>query len=142
MSFSTRCMLPEDWAQLQFFRPHEFARPDVMGYEFMLWLDQDVRKVAAVAMVVVSSWRDPVRLIGAKDSAHGDVPCDVVDIGRRPTPSDPNWNYHRFRIVTAAINAGCTRIGIYPSGSLHIDRTEGRRPGSRIWIAVDNPAQP
>lgn len=142
MPFSTRCMEPSDWVPLEpYFKPEEFNHPEKLGAEFMEWLLQ-VRLRAGVPMVVSSDWRDPARKVGAKDSAHGDVPCDSVDIRKptKPNPADPNWNYARWRIVNAAIELGCRRIGIYPNGSLHIDRTEHRRPHPRLWVMVDNPA--
>jgi uncharacterized protein YcbK (DUF882 family) len=142
MPFSSRTMNASDWAMVApYFDPSEFDHPERMGYEFMRWL-RDVRVAAGVPMVVVSDWRSSERNAsagGAENSAHEDAICDCVDIGCRPRPDDPNWNYSRARIVDAARSMGCTRTGIYPSGSLHIDRTEDRRPSPRIWIMVDNP---
>ena len=67
------------------------------------------------------------------DLAHEHVPCNAVDIGERPRPSDPGWRYSRWRIVTAAIEKGCERIGSYANGSLHLDMTHGRQPSPRMW---------
>lgn len=142
MPFSSRTMAAPDWLRIKNFRPNEFKHPEKMGYEFMLWLDE-VRTTAGVSMTITSSYRSPAynaAVGGATDSAHTDVPCDAVDIGKRPTQADPNWNLARYRIITAAMALGCKRIGMYPSGSLHLDRTEDERPAPRIWIAVDNPA--
>jgi hypothetical protein len=139
---STRTMRPNDWAQIRNFRPEEFKAPGKMGYEFMLWLDR-VRDMAGVSMTITSSYRSPEynrSVGGAQDSAHSDEPCEAVDIGKRPTTNDPNWNHARYRIVTAAMALGCSRIGMYSNGSLHLDRTEGKRPAPRLWTAVDNPA--
>lgn len=138
MPFSTRTMRPADWATLHYFAAHEFKYPDKMGYEFMLWLEQ-VRKSADVPMIVSSSYRPKdynIAVGGATDSAHVDVPCDAVDIREAPRPDDPSWNYSRFRIMTAALKHGCTRVGTYADGSLHFDRTEGRRPAPRMWRVV------
>jgi uncharacterized protein YcbK (DUF882 family) len=143
MSFSTRTMRPEDWKKLKWFRPSEFRDPGKMGYEFMLWLDR-VREEADVSMEITSSYRSPAynaQVGGAQDSSHTDEPCDAADIGKRPHPGDKHWNYARAKIVMAAIKLGCTRIGIYPGGSLHLDRTENERPAPRLWVAVDNPAR-
>jgi len=136
-------MTARDWAALPHFAAGEFQAPDKMGYEFMRWL-AEVRARAGVSMVISSSSRSPERnrlVGGAADSAHVDVPCNAVDIAKRPTAVDPNWNAARFAIIRAALSLGCSRIGVYPNGSLHIDRSEATRPGSRIWIAVDNPAR-
>ena len=128
--FSSRCMTIADWSQIKHFTRAEFRDPEKMGYAFMLWLDE-LRERAGVPMVITSSYRSPEynRAVGgAKDSAHTDVPCNAVDIGERPRADDPNWNLTRWRIVEAAMAMGCQRIGTYANGSLHIDRSEDRRP--------------
>ncbi len=142
MSFSTHCMTDEEWAGLQHFTKAEFEKPQWMGYEFMAWLDM-VRATANVPMTITSSYRSTAHNVavgGASDSAHTDVPCNAVDIGMRPRPDDPNWNYSRWQIITAAITHGCIRIGTYADGSIHLDRTEDRRPAPRLWRVVDNVA--
>lgn len=141
MRFSTRTMRPADWAQIRHFQPSEFAEPEKMGYEFMVWLDA-VREDAGVPMYVSSSYRTPAHnraVGGAADSAHCDEPCDAVDFRKAPTPSDPHWNLARGRIIVAAVKRGCVRVGQYKDGSIHLDRTEGRRPPA-FWTVVDNPA--
>lgn len=142
MSFSTRCMRPEDWRLSAHFQASEFSAPDHMGYEFVLWLNA-VRDKAGVPMTITSSYRTPAHNVavgGAEDSAHCDIPCNAVDIGMRPRADDSHWNYSRYQIITAAMALGCTRIGIYRDGSLHLDRSEDIRPSPRCWIQVDNPA--
>ena len=135
MPYSTRCIEPHEWALIKHFRPEEFRHPEKVGFEFVRWLDM-VRDRAGVPMRITSSYRSPEynkEVGGAKDSAHTDVPCDAVDIGK-PT------NEARFRIIKAALEMGCVRIGLYSNGSLHLDRSEGKRPAPRIWCVVDNPA--
>jgi uncharacterized protein YcbK (DUF882 family) len=136
--FSTRTMRPEDWVTIKHFSPAEFKHPDVMGLEFMKWLDT-LRSQAGVPMHVSSSYRSKAynaSVGGATDSAHVDVPCNAVDVAERPRPDDLNWNYSRFRIVSAAILMGCKRIGTYQNGSLHLDMTHDRRPSPRMWRVV------
>lgn len=131
-------MAPGDWRKLRHFTAAELPYPSKMGYEFILWLDK-LRELAGVPITITSSYRSPehnAQVGGAKNSAHTDVPCNAVDIGERPTTADPNWNYSRWRIVSAAISLGCTRLGSYANGSLHIDRTEDQRPGERMWRVV------
>jgi hypothetical protein len=111
MTFSTRCMQPDDWTKLKFFRPGEFKYPEKMGYEFMLWVDK-VRGIAGTPSRVTSDYRT----------------------------RDPNGNLWRFVMLQAAMQLGCTRIGMYRNGSLHFDMTEHSRPSPRLWIQVDNPA--
>jgi uncharacterized protein YcbK (DUF882 family) len=142
MSFSTRTMRAEDWELCPHFKPEEFKAPEKMGFEFMMWLEQ-VRVRAGVAMNVSSSWRSKdynKQVGGAEDSAHVDEPCDAADLRKSPTPADPFWNHSRFAIVAAALTLGCVRIGFYANGSLHLDRSEDKRPGHTLWNAVDNPA--
>jgi uncharacterized protein YcbK (DUF882 family) len=137
-------MKPADWLQIKHFKATEFKEPDKMGYEFMLWLDA-LRGSVGVPMTITSSYRSPdynLAVGGAPDSAHTDVPCNAVDIGMRPRPDDPNWNFTRFRIVQAAMDSGCRRIGSYANGSLHLDRSEGKRPAPRMWRVVGNEHSP
>lgn len=138
MSFSTRTMKPGDWPAIKHFKPTEFKNPEKMGYEFMIWLD-NLRVKAGVPMTITSSYRSPAynkSVGGAANSAHTDTPCNAVDIGMRPRPDDPNWNFSRWQIVMAARDMGCKRIGSYANGSLHLDRTEVKRPAPRMWRVV------
>lgn len=138
MSFSTRTMKPGDWPIIKHFKPAEFKNPEKMGYEFMVWLDK-LRLKAGVPMTITSSYRSAAynkSVGGAANSAHVDVPCNAVDIGMRPRPDDPNWNFSRWQIVMAARDMGCKRIGSYANGSLHLDRTEAKRPAPRMWRVV------
>lgn len=109
-----------------------------MGFEFMVWLDK-LRAQAGVPMHITSSYRSPsynAVVGGATDSAHTDVPCNAIDIGEKPRPEDPNWNYTRWMIVSTAILMGCKRIGTYSNGSLHLDMTHHKRPAPRMWRIV------
>lgn len=137
MSFSSRCMRPEDWDEIKHFKPEEFKKPLLMGYEFMKWLDK-VREGADVVMLVSSSARsdDYNKAVGgAGDSAHVDIPCDAVDIRKNPN-SKMTWNHDRFQIVFTAYALGCRRFGIYKDQSIHLDRTEKKRPAPRMWVEV------
>lgn len=136
-------MVAADWAEIQHFTPAEFTHPDRMGYEMILWLDA-VRHAAGVSMPISSSYRTTshnASVGGAADSAHCDDPCNAVDIRKAPTPSDPNWNFARAKIIGTALSMGCVRVGLYANGSIHLDRSEHCRPFPRIWNAVDNPAK-
>lgn len=138
MAFSTRTMRPSDWAEIKHFKSTEFREPDKMGYEFMLWLDA-LRGKVAMPMTITSSYRSHAynkSVGGASDSAHTGVPCEAIDIGMRPRSDDPNWNRTRFAIIRAAIEMGCRRIGTYANGSLHLDRSEDKRPADRMWVVV------
>jgi zinc D-Ala-D-Ala carboxypeptidase len=133
--FSTRTILPHEWTLIKHFKPSEFKEPEKMGFEMMRWLDL-VRERAGVPFRITSSYRSPEynkEVGGAKDSAHTDVPCDAVDIGK-PT------NEARYKIIRAAMDCGCQRLGLYQNGSIHLDRSEDSRPAPRIWIAVERPA--
>lgn len=131
-------MRPSDWAEIKNFKPSEFKHPEKMGLEFVRWLDR-LRKEAGVPITITSSYRSPEYnegVGGASNSAHTDLPCNSIDIGERPRPDDPNWNHSRFQIVATAIKLGCTRIGTYANGSLHLDMTHDKRPGKRMWRIV------
>lgn len=136
MAYSTRAMLPADWQLLRHFQPEEFKAPEKMGYQFMLALDK-LAEQAGVPCRVTSSFRSKAynkSVGGAKDSAHTDEPlCEAVDLS-------PRNNADRFEIMAAAILNGWDRIGLYKNGSLHFDKTSGRRPARRLWCVVDNPA--
>lgn len=141
---SSRTMRPADWSRIQHFESNEFAQPGLMGFEFMLSLDA-VRTRAGVTMIVTSSHRSDAHnaeVGGAVSSAHTDVPTDCVDVKGKATKDDPHCNRWRYHVVTAALAAGCSRIGVYPNGSLHLDWTDDSRPAGVIWVAVDNPAEP
>lgn len=138
MPYSTRTMLKEDWKEIKHFAASEFNYPDSMGYQFVKWLDA-VREEAGCEMHLTSDHRPPERNAaagGAERSAHMDLPCNAVDIGKRPKTDDPNWNHARYRIIKAALKLGCQRIGLYPNGSLHLDRGEGDHPSPRLWVSV------
>lgn len=137
-NFSSRTMTEEDWKRIKYFTPAEFKNPERMGFEFLQWLDM-LRAAVGMPMVITSSYRSPeynAQVGGAKDSAHTDVPCNAVDFGERPRPDDPNWNRTRFAIVKNALLFGCERIGTYANGSLHIDRSENKRPAAVMWRVV------
>lgn len=128
-------MRPEDWKTIRYFRPSEFRKPHLMGFEFIQWLDR-VRQRAGVPMVITSDARSiehNAEVGGAENSAHTDVPCNAVDIGERPSKSDPHWSHARYAILEAAIALGCERIGSYGDGSLHLDMTHDRRPREVMW---------
>lgn len=136
MPFSTRTMTPADWAECTHFDATEFRHPGKLGFEFVRWLEE-VRARAGVPMHPSSDYRDPghnARAGGATKSAHMDVPCDACDFAGA-VPGKPMPGAHRLAIVRAAIELGCSRVGVYENGSVHLDRTEDRRPSS-LWVKV------
>ncbi len=136
--FSSRCILPPDWPKIRYFTPREFRHPAFMGFEFVQWLDE-LRNKLGFPIVITSDHRTVkynAEIGGAPDSAHCDVPCNAVDIGERPRADDPNWNRSRFRIVETALEMGCSRIGMYANGSLHLDLCHDKRPSERLWRVV------
>lgn len=146
--FSSRAMEPADWDEIRFFKPEEFKAPERMGYEFMLWLDRVHAKASSLeprlpefVMNVSSSYRSPDynrKVGGARNSSHTDLICDAVDIAGvyETYADDANWNKHRLKIILAAAMLGCRRIGLYENGSIHLDRTESRRPLG-LWVRVN-----
>jgi uncharacterized protein YcbK (DUF882 family) len=140
MPYSSRCMLPVDWSRLTFFTAAEFKEPGLMGFEFLNWLES-LRTAINIPLTLTSTYRSATyntTVGGAPDSAHCDIPCNAVDIGERVRADDPNWNHSRWLIMTTAVKLGCTRMGLYANGSIHLDMTADRRPGERIWRVVGN----
>ena len=134
--FSDHVMADADWANLTHFDKSEFAEPSAMGLNFLHWLD-GVREAAGVPFHITSSYRTHAHNVavgGAADSAHCDLPCNAVDLM-------PANGEERFKIIDAALAAGCQRIGLYANGSIHLDRTEDKRPAPAIWTVVANKAK-
>jgi len=133
MSFSTRCMKAEDWAEIRYFKITDFNRPDNIGYEFMIWID-NLRHKLGLKIYPSSDSRTPESneaAGGASKSAHLDPICDAMDFsGIRMTAST------RYALVALAIQEGCERIGVYANGSVHLDRTEDIRPSPVLWTKV------
>jgi uncharacterized protein YcbK (DUF882 family) len=132
MAFSSRTMRASDWRALRHFKASEFKYPHRMGYEFMRWLD-DVRQTLGEPLSRSGDWRDPksnAEVGGAKDSAHMDEICDAIDLSARGMTGAK-----RLRLFVVAYSLGCRRFGIYENGSVHLDRTEDRRPHA-MWVKV------
>lgn len=125
-------MTAADWDKVYpEFQPHEFDFPDKMGYEFMLWLHK-LRIKVGFSIHISSDFRNPAHndtVGGASKSAHMDTPCDAVDIHKLTSVT-------RYKLVKAAIELGCQRIGVYENGSVHLDRTEDERPSPVLWVKV------
>lgn len=117
------------WEEIkQAFKPTEFQRPYDMDAEFLRLLYQ-IRKDADVPFRLVSDARPPDQDIGADKSAHKKRPCRAVDL-------KPRNSYERARIVMAAVRRGIVRIGVYPTGSLHLDaETHPDNPSPRLWTS-------
>lgn len=130
--FSTRTMGKDDWAGLKRLKAFQFRAPDKMGYEFIVWLD-GVLDETNLGFTITSSYRDPghnAAVGGATQSAHMDVPCEAADIVMALGGKG------RMRLIIKALAAGCRRIGVYDNGSVHLDRTEDRRPADVLWTKV------
>lgn len=110
------------------FKITEFQRPHEMDVEFLRLLYR-VRKDAGVPFRLISDARPPDKDIGADKSAHKKRPCRAVDL-------KPKNSYERARIVIAAVRHGIVRIGVYPTGSLHLDaETHPENPSPRLWTS-------
>lgn len=139
--FSTQKMTVTAWMNVRYFKPTEFRAPFLMGWEFMLWLD-NVRALAGVPMSIVSDSRTPAHnreVGGASESAHVDVPCNAVDVWPAASIHTAARSDYRFKIVAAAFARGCTRVGLYKGGHIHLDRGDvtddgGARPTGVLWV--------
>lgn len=112
--------------------PGEFRHPHDMDAGFLRRLAR-ARRQAGVPFRIVSDHRPPEHnraVGGARTSAHMELPCRAVDL----------WvesNEERFRVAEALLEAGFTRIGIYPAredhtGSIHVDASMAN-PAPRMW---------
>ena len=112
--------------------PKDFHFPERMDVDFLRRLSR-TRRRAGVPFRVVSDSRDPAAneaAGGATNSAHMEMPCSAVDLRVKN-------NLERARVVTAAVQEGFERIGIYPahednSGSVHLDASTDK-PSPRFW---------
>lgn len=134
------------WEKVFHFSRDEFSSPDAMAPEFVYFLDR-VRGRAGVPIRITSTVRSRehnAAVGGALDSSHMDIPCNAADVEPVPTVDDPHGNTARWKIVFAAYEEGCKRVGIYSNGSIHLDLTGeshgGHRPEPSLWVKVDNPA--
>lgn len=136
--FSTRVARPEDWtAVARYFRPDEFNHPELVGAEFLLWL-RDLRAALGFPLHPTSDARPPARNAaagGATASAHLDVPCDAVDLGRNRRTGLGLTSAQRFQVVFTAREMGCRRFGIYENGAVHLDRAGDPKAQDVIWVA-------
>lgn len=114
-----------------YFSQKEFKNPYAMDAEFLRWLLK-VRKRAGVPMTITSDARDPDGSVGADKSAHKKRPCRAID-------GQVKNSEQLARIIIAAVQEGCVRIGIYPSkkglGDIyHLDcETHVENPSPRMW---------
>lgn len=130
------------WAEIaEFFKPTEFANPHDMDVGFLRWLYR-VRKRAGVPMHITSDARDPDGDVGADKSAHKKRPCRAIDGQVRGETVDGVYlppSECLARIIIAAIEEGCVRIGVYKSkknlGDIyHLDtETHQENPSPRLW---------
>ena len=92
------------WESLRYFSRDEFEAPDEMSMELLSLLDH-ARGIAGVPFVINSSFRE------GDEGSHGKGVA--VDISCR-------HSWVRFRIVSALLEVGCSRIGIYRH-HVHVD---------------------
>ena len=120
------------WSEIApYFAPSEFNNPFEMDVGFLRWLLK-VRKRAGVSMTITSDARDPKGTTGADKSAHKKRPCRAID-------GQVKNSEQLARIVIAAVQEGCVRIGIYKSkrglGDVyHLDaETSAENPSPALW---------
>lgn len=119
------------WEKVKFFTPNEFDSPDLKGSgeRFMksstiLKLDR-ARQLAKIPFHIRSGYRTPShnkRVGGTPESSH--ITGYAVDIA-------VSTNLQRFKIVTALLSAGFTRIGIGKT-FVHAD-DDPSKPEGVIW---------
>lgn len=116
-----------DWSKVRHFRRSEFGQgePGIEPDARLVELLDEARAVAGIPFIVTSGLRTKRRnaeVGGASESAH--VTGHAVDL-RAPT------GRHRYLIISAGLEVGFSRIGIYP-GHVHLDTAE-HLPQAVIW---------
>lgn len=112
------------WEVLSFFKPEEFSSPSLMQWEFLLKLDE-TRRRAGVPIFIRSSFRP------GDSGAHGrGWAGDSAD----DTESDGYSGRWAYRVITAALAAGFTRIGV-ETKHIHLD-CDPRLPPEVIFPGV------
>lgn len=107
-----------------YFKDDEFVEPEALDRGFRHMLER-IRQMAGIPMVVTSSLR---RRRGKRKSAHQKNDSGIyngVDIKVKDSRS-------RYLILSAAMRAGCTRIGIYDK-HLHLDVARGKEFNQRVY---------
>ena len=103
----------------------------------MTIVQTDLQREVAALMVEALNLDVAIESIDPAAPLYGEgLGLDSIDIREAKRPDDPNWNYSRFQILFSAYELGCRRFGNYANGSIHLDRTEGRRPARRMWRVV------
>lgn len=127
------------WAETKpFFTPDDFNNPYLMDVGFLRWLVK-VRKIAGVPMWLNSDARKQGSDIGAEKSAHEVYPCRAIDGQVRKEWNGLPGSEQLARIVIAAVQCGCVRIGIYKSKNglgdiYHLDaESRPENPSPRMW---------
>lgn len=112
-------MVDVEWSRVRWFTPAEFVSRRVVA-ELVYRLDA-AREIAGVPFVLTSTWRPGD--VGAHPKGTGaDIRC--------------SGSSARFRIVSALIEAGFTRIGIYDR-HIHVDVDESA-PELVMWIGFSS----
>lgn len=116
--------------------PNDFRNPYAMDVHFLRWLSK-VRRRAGVPMWITSDARDPG--VGAKLSAHNKRPCRAIDGQVKNEWRGMPGSEQLARLVFAAVEEGCVRVGIYRSSAglgdiYHFDaETHPDNPSPRMW---------
>ena len=127
------------WKEIApYFTPADFRAPHLMDVGFLRWLYR-VRERAAVPMWITSDARAPESDIGADFTAHKKVPCRAIDGQVKQLHKGMPGSEQLARIMIAAVQEGCVRMGIYKSAKnlgdiYHLDcETHAENPSPRMW---------
>lgn len=115
-------MTPSQWSQLRYFKPDEFNRPDLMSFDLLRMLDK-ARHLAGLPFIITSSYRDDPGTSAMSEHREG----RAVDIRVK-------YEWERFLIVKACLDAGFLRIGVYDR-HIHVDVSVWKAPKS-LWVGV------
>lgn len=126
-----------EWAQIKYFKPHEFDSPDLPGsgekmqFEFVRTLDH-IREAVGFPLYIVSGVRTPAHnaeVGGVDSSAHENGwASDIALLGR----TEGIVTLKRAQLTEAASHEGIRRIG-FGKTFLHLDM-DPSKPTPRYWL--------
>lgn len=124
------------WNEINHWKEDEFRHPELLRPKMVDMLD-DLRDQYPTALIVSSSWRDPVhnkKVGGASNSSHIVAPDGFYSGIDLTTPANVFTGHEYFLIQKVAYRVGFRRIGLYKDfAHIHLD-IEERLPQDVLWI--------
>lgn len=125
------------WSQIQYFKPREFVRPELLRDRMAYMLDE-LRSEFNAPIYITSSLRDPAdnaRVGGVKNSAHRQDPTDGmysgIDFSTNNRGEDIGAR-DKYVLTALIFKVGFPRVGIYDD-HFHVD-IETRLDQDVMWL--------